>query len=185
MRNFRLFLLGFLAVVLLASTSIAAESGGGNSPLRNATVSFGAWITNPPTDRHPNASPNTANHHEVVPFEVSIKAGGTVNFIISGLHQIIVYDDGTQPEAINIALTTPMTNLPPPAGVLINDPTNRIYRGPDPSVLTRDRVEVVHFDKPGVYLVICGVLNHFNDGMFGFVRVLPSGGKSESKPHHR
>jgi uncharacterized cupredoxin-like copper-binding protein len=36
-----------------------------------------------------------------------------------------------------------------------------------------DRVEVVHFAEPGTYLVICGVLPHFQAGMYGFVRVLP------------
>jgi hypothetical protein len=55
---------------------------------------------------------------------------------------------------------------------LINDPTNRVYRGPDPSLLPRDRVEAVHFSKVGRYLVICGVVGHFTAGMFAFVRVL-------------
>ena len=36
-----------------------------------------------------------------------------------------------------------------------------------------DRVEVVHFPDPGRYLVICGVLPHFNDGMYGYVEVIP------------
>ena len=70
--------------------------------------------------------------------------------------------------------------------VLIDDPTNRIYRGQDPSLqplerasslkpvpeFLQDRVEVVFFPKPGKYLVICGIRGHFvNDGMFGFVEV--------------
>ena len=179
MRGLKLFFLGFIAVLLaVSSTSLAAEN-----PLGNATVSFGAWITNPPLDRFPNESPASGNHHAVVPNEVTIKAGGTVNFIISGLHQVIVYDDGTQPASINTALTV-NTTTPPPLLALIDDPTNRIYRGPDPTTQPRDRVEVVHFDKPGVYLVICGVLNHFNDGMIGFVRVLPNKGKKPGNPHH-
>jgi len=33
----------------------------------------------------------------------------------------------------------------------------------------------VFFPKPGIYLVICGIRAHFvNDGMFGFVTVLPN-----------
>jgi hypothetical protein len=33
----------------------------------------------------------------------------------------------------------------------------------------------VHFSNSGTFLVICGVRPHFvNDGMFGFVKVLPA-----------
>jgi uncharacterized cupredoxin-like copper-binding protein len=35
-----------------------------------------------------------------------------------------------------------------------------------------DRVDVVHFPKHGRYLVICGVLPHFQDGMYGWVKVI-------------
>jgi hypothetical protein len=99
-----------------------------------------------------------------------------VNFIISGLHQVIVYDDGTRPDDIDTTLTTTTTGATPsPAVVLIDDPTHRLYRGLDPSLHPRDRVEVVHFPTPGTYLVICGVRSHFvNDGMFGFVTVQPA-----------
>lgn len=144
-----------------------AESG----PLSSATVSFGAWMTTPPLDRFPNVSPPPANHHVLVPQVARIRAGGTVNFIIAGLHQVLIYDDGTKPEDINTSLTAPLPPLPP----LIADPNRRIYRGPDPRVLLPvvDRVEVVHFAEPGTYLVICGVLPHFQDGMYGYVKVLP------------
>jgi hypothetical protein len=37
----------------------------------------------------------------------------------------------------------------------------------------QDRVEVVHFPNPGRFLVICAVLPHFNEGMTGYVRVIP------------
>jgi plastocyanin len=143
-----------------------------DGPLSNATISFGQWRL--PLDRFPNTSPpGPAGQHQVIPAEVKIKAGGAVNFVISGLHQVIVYDDGTRPSDINPNLTTPTTGTP--AGVpLINDPDDRLYRGLDPSLHPRDRVEVVTFAEPGIYLVICGVQVHFvDDGMFGFVRVLP------------
>jgi hypothetical protein len=96
-----------------------------------------------------------------------------------------VYDNGTQPEDININTTPPTTRGPnpfPPV-VLIDDATNRIYRGLDPSLkpldrsgaFLQDRVEVVNLPKSGTYLVICGIQGHFvNDGMFGFVNVLPN-----------
>jgi hypothetical protein len=61
----------------------------------------------------------------------------------------------------------------PPGAPLINDPNKRIYFGLDPSVQPRDRSEAVTFSKPGIYLVICGILVHFQDDMFGYVKVLP------------
>jgi plastocyanin len=139
----------------------------------NVTVSFGAWQTDPPLDRFPNSSPGARNQHQLFPNKVTIKAGDVVNFINSGTHQLIVYDDGTEPGDIDADLTTPSTG--DPAGTpLIDDPTNRIYRGPDPTLFPRDRSEVLHFPNPGTYLVICGLQSHFvEDRMFGFVKVLP------------
>lgn len=171
---------------LIAGKSALAENSHGDhasgprsaatidGPLANATVSFGAWRM--PLDRHPNVlPPPTANQHELIPQVAKIKAGGSVNFIISGLHQVIVYDDGTQPSDINTGLLSPPPPGPPPLPPLIDDPNGRLYRGPDPRVLlpVLDRVEVVHFAEPGTYLVICGVLPHFQQGMFGFVKVVP------------
>jgi plastocyanin len=174
-----------LAVGLSAYFVLAQEKHNHSAELRpdtsqgkaldSATVSFGGWMTTPPLDRFPNENPRTANHHALTPKTVKIKAGGTVNFIIGGFHQVLVYDDGTQPADINTNLTVQPTNLPtgPP---LINDPTRRIYRGLDPSTQSQDRVEVVVFDRPGTYLVMCAVRPHFvNDGMYAFVRVLPNG----------
>lgn len=138
-------------------------------PLANATVSFGAWPTDPPLDRFPNVgAPVIPNVHQLIPQEVKIKAGGTVNFIIAGFHLVLVYDNGTQPSDIDSSLLTPGSS--PPG--LIDDPDRRIYRGVDPRLFPQDRVEVVHFSKPGNFLVTCGVLPHFLEGMFGFVRVI-------------
>lgn len=161
---------------------LAAISG----PLATATVSFGAWASG--ADRHPNlgaTATNTLNAHVVIPNEVNIKAGGTVNFIIAGFHQVIVYGDDTSPDDIDTSLRVPTAVQPGPP--LINDPDNRVYRGLDPSVLPvlngpsqgpgepkiQDRVEAVQFTEPGRYLVICGVLPHFLGGMYGYVKVNP------------
>jgi plastocyanin len=116
------------------------------------------------------------NAHVVIPQIAKIKAGGTVNFIISGLHQVIVYDDGTQPSDISLANQIGGFPGPPKLPPLIDDPNRRIYRGLDPRPLfpnVLDRVEVVQFENPGTYLVICGVVPHFQAGMYGFVKVLP------------
>jgi hypothetical protein len=137
-------------------------------PLANATVSFGHWMQ---FDRFPNNNDRTQNGHQLIPRTALIKRGGTVNFIIGGFHHVLVYAPGTEPGDINATLTVPVTA--PPGPPLINDPTNRVYRGLDPSLNPQDRVEVVVFPKPGRYLVICGVQPHFvNDNMYGFVRVL-------------
>lgn len=125
-----------------------------------------------PLDRHPDVSPRPANHHELCPSEVTVKSGACVSFVISGLHQVLIYDDGTLPGDINASLQIPTTHPPFPP-TLIADPNRRIYRGLDPTVVPQDRVESVHFDRPGTYPVICGVPNHFAQGMFGFIRVLP------------
>jgi plastocyanin len=151
-----------------------ARSDNDSRRLNNATVSFGGWMTTPSLDRFPNVSPIPANHHALTPETVRIKAGGTVNFIIGGFHQIAVYDNGTRPEQINtnLLITPTVGNLP---RFLIDDPNRRIYRGLDPSTQSQDRVEVIQFDRPGIYLVICTVRPHFvNDRMYGFVRVLPN-----------
>src|SRR5262249_36439215 len=139
-----------------------------SGPLANATINFGSWQTNPPLDRFPNVSPINRNQHQLTPHEVTIKAGGTVNFIIGGYNQMLVYDDGNQPGDVNAALTNPAF------AQLLADPNHRRYRALDPRRLPQDRVETVHFPKRGTYLVMCGVRPHFvDDGMFGFVRVLP------------
>ena len=153
----------------------------------SATVSFGQWNLDTPLDRFPNKSDRTRNNHHLIPGEVTIKAGGSVNFIIGGFHHVLVYGDGVQPADIDRTNLTTVTV--PPGPPLINDPTNRVYRGLDPSVFPllpgganppmalQDRVEVVRFPNPGRFLVICGVLPHFFDPatgqfiMFGFVKV--------------
>ncbi len=61
-----------------------------------ATVAFGQWDANPdnPFDRQPANSDRTRNIHALLPFRVNINEGGAVSFVISGVHQVVVYDDG-------------------------------------------------------------------------------------------
>jgi hypothetical protein len=156
-------------------------------------VSFGLWETEPPLDRlvADPAGGAAGNHHEMIPTiaTIRVKPGddGGVNFIISGGHVVAVYDDGTQPgdiDQISIEpncpagpITSPCSPVNaagvPTAGGILSDADRRIYRGPT-FTGRRDGVEVVRFSKPGTYLVICARKNHFiDDGMFGFVRVVP------------
>jgi plastocyanin len=162
-----------MATSALAQSAEDHQHDQATGPLASATVSFGQWQTTPPFDRFPNVSNRTRNQHQLIPYEVTIRAGGSVNFIIAGFHQILVYGNGVQPTDIDHTNTIPVSV--PPGPPLVNDPANRVYRGLDPSALlgVQDRVEVVHFHEPGIYLVICGVLPHFLEGMIGYVRVLP------------
>lgn len=90
-----------------------------------------------------------------------------------GLHNIAIYDDGTEPEDINVNAVQLATGTPNDVPS-INDPTNRICRGLDPSLQPGDRAEVVEFLKPGTCLVIRGLRPHFVlGGMYGYVQVLP------------
>jgi plastocyanin len=156
-----------------------------SGPLAEATVSFGQWPADSTVDRMIVANPGNRNTHVLIPNDVTIQAGGAVDFVVAGSHQIVIYDNGTQPDDINAALA-----YPAPLANLINDPNRRIYVGLSPSGVPanffapgvpaaaipappQDRVESVTFPNPGTYLVICAVRGHFADGMFGFVRVIP------------
>jgi hypothetical protein len=154
-------------------------------PLATATVSFGEWQTEVPLDRYPPAPPipppPPGGGHLLIPHQVTIKVGGTVNFIISGFHQVIVYAPRKRPDDVNIGSVRPTRGTP--AGIpLIDDADKRIYAGLDPSTVhggpptptvpSLDRVETVQFSRKGRHLVICGVLPHFLDNMFGWVKVV-------------
>lgn len=169
MRGSRLHSLPLLVAI---GFGLATGNALADNPRETATVTFGAWMSSPPLDRFPaNSNTRLDNDHLITPNTVTVKAGGTVNFIVSGLHNIIVYDDGTAPEDIDTTLLTSTTGTP--SVPIIDDPANRIYRGLDPTLLAADRVEAVRFDEPGTYLVICGLLPHFQGGMWGLVEVLP------------
>ena len=111
------------------STQHAHSSSSG--PLATATVSW-CLVARQPVSKHGAAAGLPNNLHALVPNEVTIKAGGTVNFIVAGFHLIAVYGDGIRPSDIDTSITIAPTTQPVPP--LINDTTNRVYLGPDPSV---------------------------------------------------
>lgn len=96
-----------------------------------------------------------------------------MHFLVSGFHQVAIYNQGTDPADIVV----------PGAGTFINDPTNRSYLGIPPAggpLMTpgttnpsnaSNRTESVSFREPGTFLVICNVRGHFLDGMFAVVNV--------------
>jgi len=112
-----------VSIALMVPAAVATDD-----PNVQATVGFGQWQTDPPLDRFTNPNDRTRNEHVLIPREVKIKAGGAVNFIISGFHEPTIYDDGTQPGDINTSLLEP-GSVPPG---LIADPNRRIFRGIDP-----------------------------------------------------
>ena len=183
--------LTFVGIALSVSSAMADD-------LRsdNATVSFGLWDPNKddlkgsPLDRLVGDPPMGVGVHDIIiPQNITIKEGDAINFIIGGGHVVTVYDNGTKPEDIVTTVTEPATRCPTTAGGVIDDPHNRIYRGPcfstnfgttpATTITRRDGVEVVQFTKPGTFLVICARKQHFINPttgefqMFGFVRVLP------------
>lgn len=144
-----------------------------DGPLAQATVAFGQWRSDldPPLDRFPSNSPRTANQHKLLPYIATIKAGGGVNFLISGTHHILIYAPGTTLQSIDGTNIVGATTTPPFPG-FVDDPRNRVYRGLDPRLLPIDRLEAVSFATKGTYLVVCGLVPHFNEGMHGFVKVV-------------
>jgi hypothetical protein len=163
-----------------------------NRPLTDkrahVVVAFGQWDANPanPLDRQPineEVETRTRNIHLMLPYEAEVDAGGAVSFIISGLHQILIYGPGRELEEVQAAAAG--LNLPPapPFPPLVNYTTDLVYRGLDPRVLNYvplppatpnlvvDRVEAVNFKEPGRYLVVCGVRPHFDTSMHGYVNV--------------
>jgi plastocyanin len=182
-------------VTLLASPLAFAQSeqdsqrGDADRGRNIVTVAFGAGMN--------TAQPGNEQNHHILPKVIRVRAGDVVNFVVSGLHVIRVYDNGVQLKDVKAQIPdecevnpTPPAEFPdncftdagpvpviPPLGLdVLYQGLNSI--GPPPQVppfapvsLAQNRVEAVSFLKPGRYLVICAVLEHFNDGMYAIVEV--------------
>ena len=186
------------AVTLLSSQLAVAQDQNDDHRDRQTgrkvvTVAFGAGMN--------TAQPGNEQNHHVLPNVIRVEAGDVVNFVVSGLHVIRVYDRGVRlndvkgqiPDECEVNPTPPaefpancFTNagpvpVIPPLGLdVYYEGLNSI--GPPPQVppfapvsVAQNRVEAVSFLKPGRYLVICAVLEHFNDGMIAVVEVSPRG----------
>src|SRR5262245_8952127 len=136
-------------------------------------------------------------NHVIIPNQINTKLDGVVHFLVAGFHQVVVYKPGTKAEDIVIPPGAPLFINDPnnryyqginPAGGPQNTqatPANPIVMGSDVRSNALNRIESVSFpalDGPGVpplsenaergvYLVICNVRAHFQDGMFAYVKV--------------
>jgi plastocyanin len=160
--------------VVATPGSAAAESTGGpiralaNTPL-TATVQFGQPNVGSP---FPPPSGHDASGHakdNLVPRTVVIKTGGTVTFNTFEVHQVAIYDAGTEPEDINTSIVrgTPCLGNAP---LLINDATDRLAVFDQPCAGGPASPSYT-FTEPGRYLVICSFLPHFELQMWGWVIV--------------
>jgi hypothetical protein len=176
--------LGLLVAAGLAWTAPAtrADDTEDNNGL-SVTVAFGSGLNTLPPPPQLSGPPN----HHVLPPEIVVRQNGVVHFMVSGFHQVVVYNPGTKAEDIVVPASgtfiNDMTNvfyfgIPPQGGPLMTQPTTNPFNG-------SNRQESVSFSDPGTYLVICNVRTHFLDGMFAFVKVVgPDEDLGDHHSHH-
>jgi|SRR5215472_12992706 len=190
----KVWMLRWIGLGLLVCASLGLSARGlpaedkwaGRNDGLSVTVAFGSGLNTLPV-----VEPAAPNNH-ILPPEIKVRQGGVVHFLMSGFHMTTVYNPGTEPENIVV----------PPSGTFINDPTavppsNVFYFGINPQggplntpATTNpfngsNRQESVSFSEPGTYLVICNVRQHFLDGMFALVKVVPSDEELTDDHSHR
>src|SRR6516164_10118569 len=111
--------LGLLVAAGLAWTAPAtrADDTEDNNGL-SVTVAFGSGLNTLPPPPQLSGPPN----HHILPPEIKIRQGGVVHFMVSGFHQVVVYEPGTKPEDIMV----------PSSGTFFNDLNNVFYLGIPP-----------------------------------------------------
>lgn len=178
----------FVAVACTQSGRPASDSStltgnpigpGGVSPdkatdqeVLSATIEFGRdGLGSPfPPDSGHDASTNSRD--SLFPREVVIDKGGTVTFLMgaSGVHEVAIYQPGTESGDINTSLLDAPAPTCPPVPT-INDPNHRIAIVSDQGCEGGSQAPTWTFTTPGRYLVICTFLPHFQMGMYGWVTV--------------
>ncbi|HEX6997207.1 MAG TPA: hypothetical protein VF322_03620 [Gammaproteobacteria bacterium] len=190
---------GLLLAALGASTAVAlpanAQDNDGDDARnrRIVSVAFGAGLN--------TAQPGNEENHHIIPQTIRVRVGDVVNFVVSGLHVVRVYADGVSlqdvqdqipdecemnpvppaefPEQCSFDSESPVPVIPPfEALEVYYEGINPLAPPPDPAPppfvqvsAAVNRVEAVSFLEPGRYLVICAVLEHFNDAMYAWVQV--------------
>ena len=161
-----------------------------------------------PPGRNTAQPGNSANHH-VIPDTIRVRTGDVVNFTVAGLHVIRVYAAGVAlgdvkaqvPDECEVNPVPPATfptqcAFSAPVPVIPAFGLGVFYEGINPlatppavppfaqASATLNRVETVTFPEPGKYLVICAVLEHFNDKMYAVIEVRGGGDDNDNGHHH-
>ena len=173
-----------LVGIAVASWPVAADDGHAD---HRTTASFGRGLNTA-------VPPGNPVNHVVLPREIKIKAGGVVDFAVGGFHDIVIFKAGFTLEQLVQAgggqypLTPPIFVIPPDPGAPLPAAISFLaehiyYRGINPAggplqtaALANpsnavNRGEPVTFAERGVYLVICNIRPHLNDGMYAYVKV--------------
>ena len=105
----RTLLLIVMLTVLVIGWTVTPSLAGPNRKVK--VVTFGQWDSekDPPLDRvvEPNPSRGAGKIDEILPGFVRINRGGTIEFVVTGLHNVQVFGPGTQPEDIDTSVIDP------------------------------------------------------------------------------
>ncbi len=166
--------LGVIAVAVVALLAVGAlqQSDVFAGPPDSATVDFGTRDVGSPFPPGPSQHDKSGYAKDkLVPRTVVISVGGTVTFNSAGVHQVAIYEPGTNPSDIDTSVTTAAGGGCPPVP-LINDSNDREALLDAPECAGGSLTPSYTFSSPGKYLVICTFLPHFTDAdMYGWVIV--------------
>jgi hypothetical protein len=137
---------------VLAEGEMSVQS----APAPGAVMVFG----NPDAGTSYPPGAHDASFHgrdRIIPGAVVVEVGEPITFQVKPGHRVGIYKDGVKPEDIS----------PNNPGPFVLDPVNRLFLQPSPVPLF-----IGYFVRPGKYLVICAVKNHFfGANMWGWVIV--------------
>lgn len=155
-----------------AGADFARKSGQGGSGTASAVVNFGDHEAGSP---FPPAVHDESFHakDKIVPKSVVIERGGEVRFEIGALHQVAIYEPGTEPGDIDATETVsdPVFSGTPLERIVYDE--GRVALSPGPSTGHATWIAPPGtFDETGTYLMICTTDLHFlESNMYGWIRV--------------
>jgi len=181
MRRSTLSIMGLVAVLCIGLAAPLAKADKGEDKRLSVHAAFGRGLN--------TAQVGNKVNDAILPNNIEVDLDGVVHFLVSGFHQVVVYKPGTTPDDIQAFIGNSTAPF-------IDDPNNQFYLGIAPAggplntaetinpLNGSNRVESVSFPasvgtgtppsakaEPGVYLVICNVRAHFQNGMFAFIEV--------------